>query len=312
MSPTPSHSPGVCSPAPRRCAGWSILSDGSFDHAGDLAREENVELISIGKKTGNCGITRLQARRSLLDPIGYEILVEVTNASDEPASFRLELDLDDDPIDVVPMNLAAGERSVHVFEKTSAEGGRLRASIDRNDSLLTDNTAWAILPHRARQKVILVTPGNLFLEKVFEAIPLVDLQVVKVPAEGALGKEAAQSWASQSQSPGQNDGQPIVVFHHKVPDVLPPGNVFVIEPERSGTLWELGGATSESARRQARQRLAADAAHPARQRAHARSAEVDASHARPACWPSHPRATRSTRCSSVRPEQVRARSSSSQ
>ena len=56
------------------------------------------------------GITRLQARRSLLDPIGYEILVEVFNASDEPASFRLELDLDDDPIDVVPLTLPAGER----------------------------------------------------------------------------------------------------------------------------------------------------------------------------------------------------------
>ncbi len=34
------------------------------------------------KKTGNVGITRLQARRSLVDPIGYEILVEVANASD--------------------------------------------------------------------------------------------------------------------------------------------------------------------------------------------------------------------------------------
>ena len=54
-----------------------------------------------------------------------------------------------------------------------------------------DNTAWAILPRRARQKVTLVTPGNLFLEKVFEAIPLVDLEVVKVPNEtpvpGELG-----------------------------------------------------------------------------------------------------------------------------
>ena len=60
--------------------------------------------LDLGKKTGNVGITRLQARRSLLDPIGYEILVEVANASDEPASFRLELDLDDDPIDVVPLN----------------------------------------------------------------------------------------------------------------------------------------------------------------------------------------------------------------
>jgi hypothetical protein len=142
----------------------------------------------------------------------------------------------------VPMNLAPGERSVHVFEKTSAEGGRLRASIDHADSLPTDNTAWAILPHRARQKVILVTPGNLFLEKVFEAIPLVDLEVVKVSGDGPLAQETAQAWAAASQVTGQPEGGPIVVFHHKVPDALPPGNILVIEPERSGALWELGGA----------------------------------------------------------------------
>jgi von Willebrand factor type A domain/Aerotolerance regulator N-terminal len=219
-----------------------VLSDGSFDGAADLSRAEDVELISVGKKTGNAGITRLQARRSLLDPIGYEILVEVANASDEAASFRLELDLDDDPIDVVPMNLAAGERSVHVFEKTSAEGGRLRASIDRADSLITDNIAWAILPHRARQKVVLVTPGNLFLEKVFEAIPLVDLEVVKVSKDTPLAMDGSGAWAPGSRAPSQNDAQPIVIFHHKVPEVLPPGQILVIEPERSGALWELGEA----------------------------------------------------------------------
>ena len=84
-----------------------VLTDGGFDGAAELARQEDVELIKLGTKTGNVGITRLQARRSLLDPIGYEILVEVFNASDEPASFRLELDLDDDPIDVVPLTLPA-------------------------------------------------------------------------------------------------------------------------------------------------------------------------------------------------------------
>ena len=87
-----------------------MLTDGGFDGAAELARQEDVELIALGKKTGNVGITRLQARRSLLDPIGYEILVEVVNASDEPVSCRLELDLDDDPIDVVPLTLAPGER----------------------------------------------------------------------------------------------------------------------------------------------------------------------------------------------------------
>jgi hypothetical protein len=205
-----------------------VLTDGGFEGAAELARQEDVDLIKLGIRTGNVGITRLQARRSLLDPIGYEILVEVVNASDEAVSFRLELDLDDDPIDVVPLTLPAGERTVQVFEKTSGDGGRLRAHIDRDDSLMADNTAWAILPRRSRQKVTLVTPGNLFLEKVFEAIPLVDLTVVKVAADG----QAASSPPAGS----------ITVFHRKVPDVLPAGQVLFIEPERSGSLWDLGEA----------------------------------------------------------------------
>jgi hypothetical protein len=229
-----------------------VLSDGAFPGAAELARQENVEWITIGGKTGNVGITRFQARRSLLDPIGYEILVEVSNASDQPASFRLELDLGDDPIDVVPLSLSPGERSVQVFEKTSDEGGRLRASIDRADALLADNTAWAILPRRARQKVTLVTPGNLFLEKVFEAIPLVDLEVVKVSKDAPEGS-GSQSAASvppeqgpapwQGQGPGAPEGSAAIsVFHHRVPDKLPQGDILVIEPERSTELWELGAA----------------------------------------------------------------------
>jgi hypothetical protein len=208
-----------------------VLSDCGFDQAAELFRQADVEIVNVGKQTANVAITRLQARRSLLDPIGYEILVEVANASDEPVSCRLELDLDDDPIDVVPLTLAAGEKSVRVFEKTSGEGGRLRATIDRGDSLLADNTAWAILPRRARQKVTLVTPGSLFLEKVFEAIPLIDLDVVKVPPDGkapAAGPAATGASAS------------ITIYDRKVADILPAGHVLVIEPEKSGPLWDLG------------------------------------------------------------------------
>jgi hypothetical protein len=209
-----------------------VLSDGGFDGAAELAHQEDVELIKLGARTGNVGITRLQARRSLLDPIGYEILVEVFNASDEPVSFRLELDLEDDPIDVVPLTLPAGGRVVQVFEKTSGDGGKLRAHVDRVDSLPADNTAWAILPRRSRQKVTLVTPGNLFLEKVFEAIPLVDLTVVKIGPDGK----------ATGANPDGASASSITVFHRNVPDVFPAGQVLVIEPDRAGALWDLGEA----------------------------------------------------------------------
>ena len=131
---------------PSRSRKVIVLSDGSFDGAADLGKQEDVELIAVGKKSANLGITRLQARRSLLDPLGYEILVEVANASDDPAECRLELDLDDEPIDVVPLKLKPGENSTQIFEKTSSEGGLLRARLDRTDALATDNTAVAAPP----------------------------------------------------------------------------------------------------------------------------------------------------------------------
>ncbi len=212
-----------------------VLTDGGFDGVAELARQDDIDLIGLGKKTGNIGITRLQARRSLLDPIGYEILVEVANASDEPAAFRLELDLEDDPIDVVPLNLQPGERIVQVFEKTSAEGGRLRARIDRPDDLSADNTAWAILPSRSPRKVTLLTHGNVFLEKVFEAIPLVDLKVIKLQD----GQPVPVPPVIAATSP---EGLPVVVYHRTVPETLPSGHVLFIEPMRSGPLWDAGEA----------------------------------------------------------------------
>jgi hypothetical protein len=202
-----------------------VLSDGGFDGAAELAKQDDVELVSVGKKTGNMGITRLQARRSLLDPLGYEILVEVANASDEPAECRLELDLDGEPIDVVPLKLKPGENSTQIFEKTSAEGGLLRASLDNSDALASDNTAVALLPRRNRQRVRLETAGNLFLEKVFEAMPLVDLELVKPTKPAAPAKAAPPT---------------LTVLHRVVPEALPPGPVLMIEPDRGCPFWQVG------------------------------------------------------------------------
>lgn len=203
--------------------GVVVVSDGGFDGAAALSKQPDVEMVAIGGKAANLGVTRLQARRSLLDPIGYEILVEVSNASDEPAECRLELDLDDEPVDVVPLQLKPGERSVQVFEKTSADGGLLRAKLDRGGALAADDAAVALLPKRSRQKVRLETPGDLFLEKVFEAMPLVDLEVVKDPE------------AKPPASPPA-----LTVFDGRTPDVLPPGPVLVVAPRASNALWKLG------------------------------------------------------------------------
>src|SRR5262249_53211849 len=131
----------------------------------------------------NVAITRFQVRRSLLDPIGYEILAEVVNHGREKVACRLEIELGTDVVDVVPLALEPGGKWSKVIEKTSASGGRLTARLDRPDALAADNQAWAILPRRAPRPVTLVTDGDLFLEKVLQAIPLVELKSVpELPA----------------------------------------------------------------------------------------------------------------------------------
>ena len=166
------------------------------------------------------GITKFQVRRSLIDPIGYQVLVEVANASDATVETRLEMDLDGGAVDVVPLKLEPGKPYRKVFEKTSADGGTLIAKIDRPDALPADNQAWAILPRRELQPVTLVSDGNLFLEKVFEANPLVKLALAnKPPPPGSGG---------------------ITVFHKNVPEKLPPGQILVIEPTTNTDVFTLG------------------------------------------------------------------------
>jgi len=198
-----------------------LVSDGCFEGAEQLVKASDVQLFPVGERTSNLGITRFQVRRSLLDPTGYQILIEVVNASDDEVECRLELDLDDDVVDVVPLKLEPGGQWSQTIDKTSTEGGRLTARLDYADALAADNKAWALLPRREPLKVLLVSEPNLFLEKVLEANPLVQLQVMR-------------------EAPGQIPAGTVLILHRKVPEKLPAGMVFVIDPGGACDLWEVG------------------------------------------------------------------------
>jgi hypothetical protein len=201
-----------------------VLTDGCGAGLEQFRDTEEVQVVPVGRRTGNVGITAFQVRRSLLDPIGYEILAEVVNHSDEPVECRLELDLNGEVIDVFPLKLEANGKWSKVVEKTSAEGGRLTARINHADALPVDNQAVALLPRREYQPVTLVSEqGNLFVEKVLEANPLVRLKVERAPPE--------------RPAPGT-----ITVYHRRVPKVLPPGPALVIDPAGGGDLWTAGPA----------------------------------------------------------------------
>lgn len=191
--------------------------------------------------TGNIGITQFQVRRSLIDPLGYEVLAVVKNASSQAVKGRLELELDGIPVDVLPLDLAPDGVFTRALEKTSLEGGVLVAKLtelaaaedvvesatDRTtantklNALATDDQARAVLPPRETQNVLIVSPGNLFLQKVFEANPLVRV---------TIAKELPETWPNDS----------IIVLHQNVPDKLPNGDLFIVDPLNSCDAWDVG------------------------------------------------------------------------
>lgn len=201
-----------------------VLSDGGFETiAGRPAlTDAQTNWIPLGTATKNVAITRFQVRRSLLDPLGYQVLVEVRNLSPDPVESRLELDLAENLVDVWPLKLAAGERWTRHIEQTSAVGGLLTARIRHEDPLPLDNVARAILPSRRRQPVVLVTSGNRFLQGVFTANPLVDLAVTPTPPSAT--------------KPGV-----VTVFHKTMPEQWPAGDVVVLQPESASPFWEVVG-----------------------------------------------------------------------
>ncbi len=218
-----------------------VLTDGCFPEAPSLAADPKVALRVFGTVAGNIGITQLQARRSLIDPLGYEILVSVRNASGARVHCRLEVDLDDSPVDVIPLELAPEETWTRSLEKTSLAGGRLVASLreirrtdndaaapgtgssgDLADRLAGDDRAWATVPPRKVQQVLLVSPGNLFLQKVFEANRLVQLRV---------SKTFPDDWS----------GFDLIVLHQQMPPKLPAGNVWAVDPENGCDEWQIEG-----------------------------------------------------------------------
>lgn len=219
-----------------------VLTDGCDPVSETLSQDESLSLIGYGTAQDNQAITQFQVRRSLLDAIGYQTLIEVTNFSDKPYKGRLELSLEDQLVDVVPLELAGGANKTMHLDHASATGGRLVASLDTTDALAKDNRAMAVLPIRRPINVALVTPGSVFLKSVLESIPLVDVKLYQ--QELPKVEEGATPEPMNFILP---DGiqRSITILHRLVPSQLPPGKLLIINPQTNSDLWDVGNGIEQ-------------------------------------------------------------------
>ena len=151
-----------------------------------------------------------------MDAIGYQVLVEVSNFSSSTIPCRLELNLEDSLVDVIPLEIEPGASKTLNLDHASANGGQLIATLNHNDPLDADNRALAILPQLNKIPISVASPGSIFLTGVLTSIPLVEVT---------------------NESPTPNS---IAVFHRDIPQQLPPGKLLIINPRNDCDAWSIG------------------------------------------------------------------------
>jgi hypothetical protein len=189
-----------------------VLSDGAFGDLDELdTRGSEVQFVKIGSRSDNVGVVAMDVRRSFKDEGGYQMFVAVRNFSPEAKKCNLEFYRNEALIDVRPVELPPADKALgfsekaEVFNNIVEATGILRARLDLNDDLEADNEAYSQLSPRREVNVLLVTDGNLYLEKALNLDPHVKL-----------------STSTPSAYNGQT-GFDVVVFENSGPAEVGPG-----------------------------------------------------------------------------------------
>ena len=213
-----------------------IVSDGAFPEAQlglvrwdepkagpniekDLAAVDlskiDVRYLPVGRRSDNVGIVAFNVRRYIANKAAYEVYIEVQNFGQEPAHRQLALYNGDTAVDIKRIDLAPGQRLKQIYPKLPGSAdNKLRASLrpvegaGGSDAFALDDQAFALLPERKKQKVLLVTDDNLYLEGAILVYDNVDPSKI-TPAEYDARPQIA-------------DGFDVVIFDDHTPAVMPP------------------------------------------------------------------------------------------
>jgi hypothetical protein len=213
-----------------------LISDG-----GGLPESEAQELsapvvfVPVGEAQENLGITHFVIRRHPSADREYEVLLTVHNDTSRNAAAKVELYLDGNLLNAIPITVEAKGDHTEVLSQAFPTGGALEARLvnqsrDARDLLAEDNRAFAFVPERPKAQVALVSSsGAYFLKTALLSNPGIDAFSV-TPLE----------W------PGVDEREyDLVIFHRFLPPKLP-GIPYLIFDGEPGPGTPMGPASGPS------------------------------------------------------------------
>ncbi|MGI6365471.1 MAG: vWA domain-containing protein [Bacillota bacterium] len=185
-----------------------LFSAGCF---GSFARPPEAEFSFIA--LGSDQVGNLLLEDVVAD--GERVYVSVYNNGTLPLSAQVEVrDQDDVPVGRRDLDLPPGERKVLVWRNLPNSPWYKAVLHSAQDQVALDNQFYALAQAPAPGRLLLVSPGNLFLERGLLLYP--DLSVSRVAPEG--------------YTPGMAELYDIFVFDGFLPEELPAAPILVFDP----------------------------------------------------------------------------------
>jgi hypothetical protein len=204
-----------------------VLGDVEGAQAGLDLSSVSLSHVAVGERGNNVALTAFSVRRYPLDKSRYEVMLEVENTTEDSQEVELTLIGDGEVADVTRFGLAPGETLPRFYSDLGGASRRLEATLrlaEGADDLPADDHAYALMPERRRARVLVVTPGNTFLE----AALLLDeyLDVTEVRGEEYRSAKGAFD---------------VTIFDGVAPTPLPAGGGSIyLNPPSEGSPVEVG------------------------------------------------------------------------
>ena len=161
-----------------------LFSDGQFSK-GDIDESKIPVSVALTQKNygtaaENLAIESFNVRRYISNRLGFEVFLSVHNGFKVPVTAKIEiynlgegertLGSNATVIAEKKLTLASGASEVRIYDNLTLSSSRMAAKIvledpaDAKDVLPEDDVAYARVPDFARPDILVLTPGNLFLE----------------------------------------------------------------------------------------------------------------------------------------------------
>ena len=203
-----------------------VISDGAFPPLPEIASSADIRFLRVGARSNNIALLAFEAARPPTSP-EHELFLRLHSFAPEPKHAILSIYHEDDLLDAHEFDLPPGQSLTQTYKLLLSQPGLLRAELEVDDDLAADNVAYAFARPASATSVLLVTPGNLFLEQALLVLP--DLEAHKL---ASLSAEAAD---------GAYSDYDVVIFD-RVPMPKPPasGAVMVIAEDPGRQAASLG------------------------------------------------------------------------